>query len=65
MHSSKPYSGLIVDSSSVIGLPFMLSSRLSGAKVLELLSAQLQVYLLLVFWPYSVFGQNHLCVMMR
>jgi hypothetical protein len=20
---------------------------------------------LLVFWPYSVFGQNHLCVMMR
>jgi len=23
------------------------------------------IYILLVFWPYSVFGQNHLCVMMR
>jgi hypothetical protein len=22
-------------------------------------------YILLVFWPYYVFGQNHLCVMMR
>jgi hypothetical protein len=22
-------------------------------------------HILLVFWPYSVFGQNHLCVMMR